>query len=213
MCKCINIFLNYNYLEQFFYRVSFWCEKVADLHKSLEICGLEIKLFAQKIFKTPTNINFYNDFPTMKKIVVIMCAALLCCGAATAQKKRTAAKAKPAAAQQSTLSNAEEGKNYYTLSMGLSEFISEFDYISEIDLKEINNSEFDYIDTAINFNENLKIDFESEKEYFKDTMPNEMDVNRVVTEYAKVLFETNGKPIKCNTHYYLGSGGEKIVFL
>ena len=33
--------------------------------------------------------------------------------------------------------------------------------ISEIDLKEINNSEFDYIDTAINFNENLKIDFES----------------------------------------------------
>jgi hypothetical protein len=40
-----------------------------------------------------------------------------------------------------------------------------------------------------------------------------MDVNRVVTEYAKVLFETNGKPIKCNTHYYLGSGGEKIVFL
>ena len=53
----------------------------------------------------------------------------------------------------------------------------------------------------------------SEKEYFKDTMPNEMDVNRVVTEYAKVLFETNGKPIKCNTHYYLGSGGEKIVFL
>ena len=62
-------------------------------------------------------------------------------------------------------------------------------------------------------NENLKIDFESEKEYFKDTMTNEMDVNRVVTEYAKVLFETNGKPIKCNTHYYLGSGGEKIVFL
>ena len=107
----------------------------------------------------------------------------------------------------------EEGKNYYTLSMGLSEFISEFDYISEIDLKEINNNEFDYIDTAINFNENLKIDFESEKEYFKDTMPNEMDVNRVVTDYAKVLFETNGKPIKCNTHYYLGSGGEKIVFL
>ena len=80
-------------------------------------------------------------------------------------------------------------------------------------LKEINNNEFDYIDTAINFNENLKIDFESEKEYFKDTMPNEMDVNRVVTEYAKVLFEKNGKPIKCNTHYYLGSGGEKIVFL
>ena len=69
------------------------------------------------------------------------------------------------------------------------------------------------ISESLKNNENLKIDFESEKEYFKDTMPNEMDVNRVVTEYAKVLFETNGKPIKCNTHYYLGSGGEKIVFL
>ena len=101
--------------------------------------------------------------------------------------------------------------NWYSLPQSLN--ISLFWGVGEINLKPINNSEFKYIDTAINFNENLKIDFEAEKEYFKDTMPNEMDVNRVVTEYAKVLFETNGKSIKCNTSYYLGSGGEKIVFL
>lgn len=108
----------------------------------------------------------------------------------------------------------EQGKNYYTLSMGLSEFIAEFEYIDEIDLEKITtNSELNYIDTVINFNESLRIDFENEKEYFKDTMPNEMDLNRVVTDYSKVLFERNGKPIKCNVDFYLGSGGEKIVFL
>ena len=44
-------------------------------------------------------------------------------------------------------------------------------------------------------------------------MQNEMDSNRVVTEYVKILFERHGLPIKCNVNYYIGSGDEKIVFL
>lgn len=107
----------------------------------------------------------------------------------------------------------EEGKNYYTLSMGLSEFIAEFEYKGEMEVNEITNEDFVDIDTVVKYNENLKIEFESNKEYFKDTMQNEMDENRVVTEYAKVLLERTGRPIKCITNYYLGSGDEKIVFL
>lgn len=107
----------------------------------------------------------------------------------------------------------EGEKNYYTLSMGLSEFIAQHKYVGEIDIKEEANNELVYIDTVINFNEDIEVEFENNKEYFKDTMQNEMDLNRVVTEYVKVLFERQGLPIKCNANYYLGSGGEKIVFL
>ena len=75
------------------------------------------------------------------------------------------------------------------------------------------DNEFTYIDTVIKFNEDLEIKFESNKEYFKDTMQNEMNNERVVTEYIKVLLERTGKPIRCKIDYYLGDRGEKIVFL
>lgn len=107
----------------------------------------------------------------------------------------------------------EQGKNYYTLSMGLSEFIADYTYIGEIDLEPISNKDFVDIDTVINFDENIEIEFENGKEYFKDTIQNQMDTDRVVTEYIKVLFERQGLPIKCKIDYYRGNEGEKIVFL
>ncbi|NLZ34059.1 MAG: type I-B CRISPR-associated protein Cas5 [Clostridiales bacterium] len=108
----------------------------------------------------------------------------------------------------------EKKKTYYTLSMGLSEYIAEFEYIKEIEVNEVNNLEnFVYIDTAINFHEEVEIGFEDNKEYFKDNIPNEMNTNREITEYIKVLFERNGFPIRCKCNYYEGSDGEKIVFL
>jgi CRISPR-associated protein Cas5h len=108
----------------------------------------------------------------------------------------------------------EQNKNYYTISMGLSQFISEFNYIGELnfDYKE-NSEEFVNIDTAISFNEKIEIEFENGKEYFKDIMPNEMDQNRVITEYNKVLFERNGFSIRCKCNYHIGNEGKKIVFL
>lgn len=107
----------------------------------------------------------------------------------------------------------EKGKNYYTISMGLSEFIADYTYIGEIDIEYIYNKEFVLIDTVINFDENIEIEFENGKEYFKDTIQNEMNEDRIVTEYTKILFERQGLPIKCKMDYYQGSGGEKIVFL
>ena len=97
--------------------------------------------------------------------------------------------------------------------MGLSQFIAEFRYVKEIDLEYKDNSnEFVYINTAIAFDEDMEIQFEEGKEYFKDTMPNEMNEDRVVQEYKKVLFERNGLPISCKCNYS-GNEGEKLVFL
>ncbi len=108
----------------------------------------------------------------------------------------------------------QTGKNHYTVSMGLSQLIAEFNFLGEeeLELKE-NDGEFEYINTALAFNEEIDVEFENGKEYFKDTMPNEMDEDRVVTEYSKVLFERNGYPIKCKCNYFIGNEGDKIVFL
>lgn len=107
----------------------------------------------------------------------------------------------------------EKNKNYYTLSLGLSQFIADYEYKGEINLEHVCKDEFTYIDTVIKFTENLEVNFEDNKEYFKDTMQNEMNNERIVTEYIKVLLERNGQSIKCKTDYYLGHRGEKIVFL
>ncbi|MDP4146888.1 MAG: type I-B CRISPR-associated protein Cas5b [Bacillota bacterium] len=108
----------------------------------------------------------------------------------------------------------EKKKNYYTISMGLSQLIAEFKYLGEIDVEaKTNSNDFVDIKTALAFDEKLEIEFEAGKEYFKDTMPNEMNEDRVVTEYNKVLFERNGLPIRCKCNYYLGNEGERIVFL
>lgn len=80
-------------------------------------------------------------------------------------------------------------------------------------MKHISNDDFTYIDTVIKFDEEIKVEFENKKEYFKDTMQSEMNNERIVTEYTKVLLERCVQSIKCNIDYYLGDRGEKIVFL
>ena len=42
----------------------------------------------------------------------------------------------------------------------------------------------------------ISTEFEDGKEYFSETLPNEMNESRVVTDYSEILFERNGKGIK-----------------
>ncbi len=106
-------------------------------------------------------------------------------------------------------------KCYYTLCLGLSEFLANFNFAYESELSEVTEEEVNLIDSVLPFiKEQTKISFETGKEYFKDTLPNEMNVDREVTEYLKVLYERNCKPISCRTKkVYNTSEGEKIVFL
>ncbi|MCY6485479.1 type I-B CRISPR-associated protein Cas5b [Clostridium aestuarii] len=105
-------------------------------------------------------------------------------------------------------------KSYYTLCLGLSEYIANFKYIDELEVKEEHSKDYVYIDSVIPFNEDMLIEFEVDREYFKDTVPNEMNEDREVIEYKKVIYERNCKPIKCiiNSFYNLKEG-ENIVFL
>ncbi|WP_300903338.1 type I-B CRISPR-associated protein Cas5b [uncultured Clostridium sp.] len=108
----------------------------------------------------------------------------------------------------------ENKSNYYTISLGLSQFIADFNYVDEYNFSLIdNNEDLVEINSVLKFYEDMEIEIESDKEYFTDTMPNEMNIDRVVTEYSKVLFERTGKSIKCITDYYENEEGVKIVFL
>lgn len=108
----------------------------------------------------------------------------------------------------------EEQSNYYTVSLGLSEFIAEFKYIGESDFEFIENDNQNIeISTIIPFSDDIDIEIEVGKEYFKDVVPNEMGTDRVVTEYRKVLFERNGLSVKGKINHYKNEDGVNIVFL
>lgn len=106
-------------------------------------------------------------------------------------------------------------RSYYTPYLGISEYIANFKFVDEVNLQQINNTDFIEIDTVIPFNDDeISIIFDDNKEYFKDTIPNEMNENREVTEYLKIIYERKCKSIKCNiSKYYKSDKGDNIVFL
>jgi len=57
------------------------------------------------------------------------------------------------------------------------------------------------------------IDFEVSREIFKVNFPILMQPNRVVNKREDILFERNGKPIKCKvTQFWKTEEGDNIVF-
>lgn len=110
-----------------------------------------------------------------------------------------------------------EHKCVYTPCLGLSELIANFEFIGELNC-EIRNEIEDFvkIDSVIPIrsDSNLKIDFEDGGEYFHETLPIEMEEDRTLREYCKVVFERNGAPIFAKPDkYWELENGERIVFL
>lgn len=108
----------------------------------------------------------------------------------------------------------KEHKSVYTLCLGLSEHIANYEFIGEMEaVSEFPDSNRE-IHSVIPEKKLLKIHFEKGKEYFSETIPIEMLPNREVTEYGKVLFEKNGKSIVANVNtLWRLENGEGIVFM
>lgn len=108
----------------------------------------------------------------------------------------------------------KEHKSVYTLCLGLSEHIANYEFIGEMEaVSELSDSERE-IHSVIPEKELIKIRFEEGKEYFSETIPIEMLPNREVIEYGKVLFERNAKCIlaSANSLWRL-ENGEGIIFI
>ena len=97
--------------------------------------------------------------------------------------------------------NLKEHKSYYTPYLGISELISNFDFINECSVISLTNeNEFFNVNTVIPMKKLIEIDrrdfFQTGRKYSKELIPVEMLKDRVVTEYSEILFEIEGKPIK-----------------
>ena len=108
----------------------------------------------------------------------------------------------------------KEHKSVYTLCLGLSEHIANYEFIGEMEaVSEFPDSERE-IHSIIPEKQLIKINFEEGKEYFSETIPIEMLPNREVTEYSKVLFEKNAKSIMANVNnLWRLENGEGIIFM
>lgn len=99
--------------------------------------------------------------------------------------------------------NLENHISKYTISLGLTEDLANFEYIGEYEYEQ-KNGDVD-LDSVVNM-ENLtpeNIIFEENKEYFADTYPLEMKKDREVTEFGEILIERKSKKIRLRNVKYI----------
>jgi CRISPR-associated protein Cas5h len=105
-------------------------------------------------------------------------------------------------------------KSIYTPYLGISEHIANFEFIGEINTQKSFSEDFVEVDSVIPEDPTNKIGFETNLEYFSETMPIEMDFDRTVVEYKNIMFERNGHRIKAKLkEFWELDNGERIVFM
>jgi len=105
-------------------------------------------------------------------------------------------------------------KSIYTPYLGISEHIANFEFIGEMNSQKSFSEDFVKVDSVIPEDPTNKIGFETNFEYFSETMPIEMDFDRTVVEYKNIMFERNGHRIKAKLkEFWELDNGERIVFM
>lgn len=108
----------------------------------------------------------------------------------------------------------KEHKSVYTLCLGLSENIANYEFVGEMNAISKFSDSSQEINSVIPEKELVKVNFEDGKEYFSETIPIEMLSDREVIEYSKVLFERNAKSIVASVkNFWRLENGEGIVFM
>jgi len=112
--------------------------------------------------------------------------------------------------------NLENHKSVYSVSLGLSELLGNFELIDEVKIENSKSDDWINIDSVLPYSclqDDNSVDFEISREIFKVNFPILMQPNRVVNKREDILFERNGKPIKCKvTQFWKTEKGENIVF-
>jgi len=104
----------------------------------------------------------------------------------------------------------------YSISMGLSELLANFDFIGELGIEKKfsdNKIEIDSVMPESKLKGENPIDFTSSCEIFKINYPLVMSPDRVVFKRENIIFDRVAKPIKCSVeNYFKTSDGDNIVF-
>ena len=112
--------------------------------------------------------------------------------------------------------NLRNHKSVYSVSLGLSELLANFELIDEVNIENSKSDDWIKVDSVLPYSclqDDNSIDFEVSREIFKVNFPILMQPNRVVNKREDILFERNGKPIKCKvTQFWKTEEGDNIVF-
>ncbi|MCX7910911.1 MAG: type I-B CRISPR-associated protein Cas5b [Endomicrobia bacterium] len=108
----------------------------------------------------------------------------------------------------------QQHKSVYTPYLGISEFICDFNFIEETDAtSNIIVEDFVEVSSVIPLDEIIMLGLKEGK-YFKEKIPTEIETDRVVSEYREVIYEADGKKIKCKIKNGIKlSNGEIITIL
>ncbi|WP_017980957.1 type I-B CRISPR-associated protein Cas5b [Methanocaldococcus villosus] len=110
----------------------------------------------------------------------------------------------------------EEHKTIYTPYLGISELIANFKFIGEFEVIKQKSDDFIEIHSVIRRDYIEKIDFNFEREYMFDKIPNDINEERITTEYVDIFYEKNGYPINCKLnceYYHIYKLNENITFI
>jgi CRISPR-associated protein Cas5h len=117
------------------------------------------------------------------------------------------------------VSRIKENKAHFTPYLGLSQFTACLEYVGLTEVRLLDNADFQEVITSVNLSniiDNNQIEFNYNSQEFKytsDTMPVEMQSNRIVIEYAEIVMEVNGKPLKVKSKQTYQTNYGNILFL
>lgn len=102
------------------------------------------------------------------------------------------------------LQNLKAHKSHYTISMGLSECIGNFEFVGQYQSISRNHTNTgDYVEIhsvipTISFiqEDDTVVQFEPEKEIFRVSLTAEMNTQREIQQMTDIVFERNGRPIQ-----------------
>lgn len=105
-------------------------------------------------------------------------------------------------------------KEYYTVSLGLSELLADVSYVGIDEFSEFASQTVDVVSVIpLSSVENYEVKLEYGKKYFKELIPIDMNADRVIERYEDVVFETNGSSIKAlMKSFWKGANGECVAF-
>lgn len=106
----------------------------------------------------------------------------------------------------------EKHETVYTPYLGITELISNFEFIGEFE-DRMGKVEAEEDIHSILEARRIGIVPEEGKRYGRETIPLYMDQSRRVLEYGEVVYELNGRSIKINKGSYCDVNGEHVVFL
>ncbi len=112
--------------------------------------------------------------------------------------------------------NLESHYSVYSVCLGLSELLANFEYIGETEIESVlSEQEIDLLTVLPEsyLRDETSIHFEGNREIFKINYPILMQPNRIVNKREDILFERNGRPITCILKKsWKTEAGEHLVF-